>query len=102
VSSVLRRSRSSLVNQLVERKTPHLALSAGGAFDASLLRIGGRTLGSTASTLGACIGLQTELRLRISFRDDAYPRFEPTDRRARGRGELADASASVAVGAVEE
>jgi hypothetical protein len=81
----------------VEHETPHLALGAGGACDSSHSEGGRRTLGSTPSTHGACATAPSVLQPRIRFRGHGHPRFEPTNRRARGRGGLAEASASVGV-----
>jgi hypothetical protein len=93
---------STAVLRPVERKTPHLALGAGGACDSSLPEMEGVLSGSTASMLGACTTSDSVLRPRISFRGHVTPRVEPTNARARGRGAMAEASASVGVESMQE
>ena len=91
------------VKQRVERKTPHLALGAGGACVASLLRTDGGPLRRTSILCGACTTSNWVLReLRSLWPTSACrfhrePRLTPTDGRDRDPGAWAEARASVAM-----
>ena len=91
------------VKQRVERNTPHLALGAGGACVASLLRMEGGPLRRTSSLCGACTTSSWVLRELLSLWSTCALRFHrepcltPTDGRDRDPGAWAEARASVAV-----
>jgi len=91
------------VKQRVERNTPHLALGAGGACVASLLRMDGGPLRRTSSLCGACTTSNWVLRELRSLwptcacRFHREPRVTRTHGRDRGPGAWAEARASVAV-----